>query len=89
MHIYQEHPFFSYVLYSFARGLHFSSFSYPRIYAWVSGVIIFYLAMLAAFTGYITMGTNELLGSNSYNEFINRTTLWGCFSCLGVGQPYN
>ena len=35
------------------RGLYFQSFSYPRIFVWFSGIIIFLALMATAFLGYI------------------------------------
>jgi quinol-cytochrome oxidoreductase complex cytochrome b subunit len=46
--------FFFFMIYThIGRGLHYASFSFPRNSTWLTGVVIFYLGMLIAFSGYI------------------------------------
>lgn len=45
--------FFMIVYIHMARGLYFSSFSYPKLELWNSGVVIFLLMMATAFMGYV------------------------------------
>jgi len=35
------------------RGLYYGSYMYPREWIWVSGVVLFFLVMATAFTGYV------------------------------------
>jgi ubiquinol-cytochrome c reductase cytochrome b subunit len=45
--------FFFVIYYHIARGLYYHSYSYPRIGAWLTGVIIFLLMIITAFLGYV------------------------------------
>jgi quinol-cytochrome oxidoreductase complex cytochrome b subunit len=45
--------FFIVVYIHMARGLYYTSYAYPRILVWYSGLIIFILMMATAFTGYV------------------------------------
>ena len=45
--------FFIVVYIHIARGLYYTSYAYPKILVWYSGLIIFVLMMATAFTGYV------------------------------------
>jgi quinol-cytochrome oxidoreductase complex cytochrome b subunit len=45
--------FFIAVYTHIARGLYYSSYSYPRLFLWYSGIVIFILMMATAFMGYV------------------------------------
>lgn len=45
--------FFLIVYMHIARGLYYSSFSYPKSHVWNSGIVIFILMMATAFMGYV------------------------------------
>lgn len=45
--------FFIVVYIHMARGLYYSSYAYPRLLVWYSGLLIFILMMATAFTGYV------------------------------------
>ena len=45
--------FFIVVYIHIFRGLFFSSYLYPRIYVWISGIVIFLLMIITAFLGYV------------------------------------
>jgi ubiquinol-cytochrome c reductase cytochrome b subunit len=45
--------FFMVVYFHIARGIYYSSFSYPKSHLWNSGVVIFILMMATAFMGYV------------------------------------
>ena len=59
--------FFIVIYIHILRGIYYGSYLQPRLFVWFSGVIIYILMMGTAFRICITLGTNELLGSNSYN----------------------
>jgi len=45
--------FFIVVYIHMARGLYYSSYSFPRMSVWYTGLVIFILMMATAFTGYV------------------------------------
>jgi len=45
--------FFLVVYIHMGRGIYFASYTYPRTYTWLSGVLIFILMMATAFIGYV------------------------------------
>ena len=54
--------FFILVYSHICRGLYYGSYMEPREWLWVSGVILFFLMMGTAFTGYVLPWSNEFLG---------------------------
>lgn len=62
--------FFLVVYLHIAKAFFNSSFFYPRETTWKTGIIVFLTMILTAFLWLcITLGTNELLGSNCHNYF--------------------
>jgi ubiquinol-cytochrome c reductase cytochrome b subunit len=45
--------FFLFTYIHIGRGLYYSSFTYPRHFTWISGLIVFILMMATAFLGYV------------------------------------
>jgi ubiquinol-cytochrome c reductase cytochrome b subunit len=45
--------FFGVVYIHMGRGLYYTSYGYPRMYLWYSGIVIFLLMMATAFMGYV------------------------------------
>jgi quinol-cytochrome oxidoreductase complex cytochrome b subunit len=45
--------FFIIVYIHIGRGLYYTSYGYPRLFLWYSGIIIFILMMATAFMGYV------------------------------------
>ena len=53
MHANGASMFFIVVYIHMARGLYYSSYSFPRMSVWYTGLVIFILMMATAFTGYV------------------------------------
>lgn len=77
-----------------SKGLYFRSYTYPRIYLWFTGVLIFLLMMATAFIGYVLpWGQMSFWGATVITNLITAVPyvgepiaywLWGGFS---VGNP--
>jgi ubiquinol-cytochrome c reductase cytochrome b subunit len=82
--------FFIVAYFHIFRGLYFGSYIKPRHFLWVSGVIIFFLMMAAAFMGYVLpwgqmsfWGATVITNLFSAIPYIGKTIvewLWGGFS---------
>lgn len=86
--------FFIAIYIHIARGLYYGSYMVPRVWLWLSGLIVFFLMMAAAFLGYVlpwgqmsfwgaTVITNLFSAIPSIGDSIVQL-LWGGFS---VDQP--
>lgn len=53
---------------------------------WCSGVVIFLLMILTAFLGYITLGSNEFMGSYSDNQLSFYHSVVGETIVFGYGE---
>lgn len=94
MHAVGASMFFMSVYIHIARGLYYGSYKSPRELVWFMGIILFFLMMATAFTGYVlpwgqmsfwgaTVITNLFSSMPIVGEYIV-TWLWGGFS---VGDP--
>jgi len=90
MHANGASMFFIIVYIHISRGLYFSSYAYPRLFLWYSGVVIFILMMATGFMGYVlpwgqmsfwgaTVITNLFSALPYVGESV-ATWLWGGFS---------
>ena len=90
MHANGASMFFIVVYLHIGRGIYYTSYGYPRLFLWYSGIVIFILMMATAFMGYVlpwgqmsfwgaTVITNLFSALPYVGESIS-TWLWGGFS---------
>lgn len=82
--------FFIVVYIHIGRGLYYTSYGYPRLFLWYSGIIIFILMMATAFMGYVLpwgqmsfWGATVITNLFSALPYVGKSVafwLWGGFS---------